>query len=450
MTEQFLNRTQIRAARQQVCRERMPQRVRRRVLRHTVEATVCAQRPLRDARIEPGAASADKQRRIRLAMRMIAEPVGDGGAHDRKYRHDALLRTFAAYAESARTVERRRVRHAERQRFGDAQAAAIQKTEQRGVAGGDGGLVGQFANVVRHRGCLCRREGARQRLFGAGCREEIDLRVGHSVPAREEAEEGPDRGQMPGAGRVAGTLRGLMRQPATKIGSPQLRERREVGLLAEVTNEKAEESGGVAAVGLHGQRRRAPFVRKPGEERDSSRPPPSFSTSSAEGRGERAAEEGERAGSLSGIEAHAIAGHESQKGGRALAGDADQCVVSRQAARPRRAAAAGLRLIPRKVTARGPSRRSTVPSGNGRVAGCCASMPMAAASTASSIGSSAATHSAGSRAPSKARTASCTRAARPAAARPAASTPSARAAIAAACSRSARNIAAIWSANGSP
>ena len=58
------------------------------------------------------------------------------------------------------------------------------------------------------------------------------------MPAREEAKEASHRGQMPGAGGVAGALGRLGRQPGAQVGLPQRGERRKIRLAAEMLRQE--------------------------------------------------------------------------------------------------------------------------------------------------------------------------------------------------------------------
>ena len=86
------------------------------------------------------------------------------------------------------------------------------------------------------------------------------------MPAREEAEEAAHRGQMPGASRIAGALRGLVRQPGAQIGLPQCCKRRQIGLAAEMLRQKSKEARDVRAVSLHRQERAMTLLPEPFEE----------------------------------------------------------------------------------------------------------------------------------------------------------------------------------------
>ena len=97
------------------------------------------------------------------AAGMQPQPRGDRLAHHRQHRNDAFFRSFADHAQRAVIAWPRRIAHVQRQRLGDAQAAAIQQREQRRVARLDRGLIGHFADILGHAARRRRRQRPRQR-----------------------------------------------------------------------------------------------------------------------------------------------------------------------------------------------------------------------------------------------------------------------------------------------
>ena len=169
----------------------------------------------------------------------------------------------------------------------------------------------------------------------------------------------------------------------------------------------------------------------------------------APSRRDRAAEERQRARARTGSRTVRSRANSASSAGGPCAGTRPVRRV-RPDRPPRRAAGVHRSRCRETAPASRPEAAPRYPSGSGSVPGMIASMHRCADRRARMLGISPLTQSSGSAARSSANTASCTRAAIPAAARPAASTSSARSSIAAACARSARTIAAMWSANTSP
>ena len=94
------------------------------------------------------------------AVRMQAQPRRHRLPHRRQHRHDALLAPLPTTRSSASRRRQRRVAHIQRQRLGDAQAAAVQQREQRGIARLDRGAVGHLADVRRSPPRACSRRQA--------------------------------------------------------------------------------------------------------------------------------------------------------------------------------------------------------------------------------------------------------------------------------------------------
>ena len=230
MAQQVLDRAQVRPARQQMRGERVPQRMRRRMLRQPVQPAEVAQRALRHRR-RPAA------RPVRRGT--AGCPAADPDAAPARRRPPRAPPAAPARCAPCRPCPpraaspppARRIAHIERQRLGDAQATAVQQREQRRVARLHRGGVRHLGDPLGHLARLAGRQRARHRPLAARRRDQLQRRIVHAMPARQEAVEAAHRRQVPGARGVAGTpaasaasqaRRSAWRSPASaaRSGSP--------------------------------------------------------------------------------------------------------------------------------------------------------------------------------------------------------------------------------------
>jgi hypothetical protein len=168
MAEQFLDRAQIAAAGEEVRREGMAQRVRRRGFGQVERGAHLLHLALDDGRRERPALGAPEKRfgwvEVKGAEAAIVCDGGEGRGQDRD---EPRLAALAGDAQDG-VGRGREVVAGEAERFGNAQAAGVEQRQRGGVAGGDPGFFGKLValrdDAARIR---CRqRLGQRFRLFG--------------------------------------------------------------------------------------------------------------------------------------------------------------------------------------------------------------------------------------------------------------------------------------------
>src|SRR5580692_3310662 len=130
VAEQFLDRADVAAAGEQVRGEGMPQRVRRCGLRQAERAAQPRHGELDEARRQRPALGADEQRPVVGQVEGTERDVIRDQLVDlRQQRHHALL---AALSGDSQRVARAEIGALQAQRFGNAQAAAIEQRQHRG------------------------------------------------------------------------------------------------------------------------------------------------------------------------------------------------------------------------------------------------------------------------------------------------------------------------------
>ena len=370
MAQQVLDRAQVRAARQQMRGERVPQRMRRRVLRQAVQpaevAAACAAPP-------PGPAA------CRARRGTAGCPAAGPGAAPARRRPPRAPPAAPARSAPCRPCPpraavrswQRRIAHIERQRLGDAQPTAVQQREQRRVARLDrrGCPTSRRSAPSTSRAWPCRQR-ARHRALAARRGDQLQRRIVHAMPARQEAKEAAHRGQVPRAGGIAGALGRLGRQPGAQIrpaAAPASAARSGSPPRCCVRNPR--KPGEVGAVGLHRQRRGAALLPEPVEEGNCRASSPVIRVSGRVPRPRRG--RGSRAGPVpcAGSSMCRIARQQGQQRRRPLARHAHQRIVPRQ---PR---GFGMQQAAHRLAHRGtppgarPAAAPTVPSGSGRAPG---------------------------------------------------------------------------------
>ena len=192
MPEQILDRAQVSATGQQMRRERVPQRVRRRVLRQPVQPPELPQRPLRHRRIQPPAARTEEQRAVRL-------PDPDAAPATRRQPRappaaPARCVPCSPLPTPAACIWPRRVAHIQRQCLGNPQPAAVQQREQRGIARLHRRGVRHLADPLGHVARLIRAPApAAPAALPRGVAISSSAGFSTPMPPRQEPEEAPHR-----------------------------------------------------------------------------------------------------------------------------------------------------------------------------------------------------------------------------------------------------------------
>ena len=165
MAQQFLDRAQVGAAGEEVGGEGVAQGVGGGVFGQSVQAAEVAQDFLGDGGVEAVAAGAGKESGAAgVDGHERAQGGHDGGEHG----DEALFVAFAEDAQCWRSAGFGDVAHVQRQGFGDAQAAAVEESEEGFVARLDVGHVAHDADVAGDSGGFVLGEGAGEGFAGAG------------------------------------------------------------------------------------------------------------------------------------------------------------------------------------------------------------------------------------------------------------------------------------------
>ena len=149
MAEQFLDIAHAGAAGQQMRGEAVAQGVGGRRLGQAQGAAQLAQLALDDARIETPAARPDEQRAIGFeVIGAIGDVFVDGGADHGEQRRHALPAALAGDRQGGvgAGLAGRYIPEIESQGLADAQAHAVEQHDQRGVALGRPGRIGESAD----------------------------------------------------------------------------------------------------------------------------------------------------------------------------------------------------------------------------------------------------------------------------------------------------------------
>ena len=135
MTEQFLDRPQVRAGAQEMRGEGVAERMGRGRGREPQRGARLLQAKLDDARGQPLAPHADEERIVRAELGGAEIEIAlDRGARDREDRDETCLVALAGHTKCVAALDRR-IGDLERQRLGNTQARTVEQRQHGGIAG---------------------------------------------------------------------------------------------------------------------------------------------------------------------------------------------------------------------------------------------------------------------------------------------------------------------------
>jgi hypothetical protein len=257
MPQQFLHGSEVAATLQDVRREGMAQRVRRRRFVEAEGAAELLHRPLDDARLQRPAARTDEKRTVRRdRMGALTQVVGDPGGDHRQHRHDTLLVALAGDANRI-ALRPRCVAPLQRQRLGNAQPRAVEQSEDRGIACRDPRFLVERVLHCHDTPCRIDRQRPRQAALRPWRTDGAERCTVGAALALEEPDQRADPGDAPRQRARAGAVVPPCRHEGADVGGGKLAEFRQPRRAAKVAGQEAEEVLGVAAVGLDRLRREA-------------------------------------------------------------------------------------------------------------------------------------------------------------------------------------------------
>ena len=207
MAEQFLKRAKVGTAREEMRREAVPQRMRRKALGQTQPFPRCGDCTAHEVRVERTAANSEEQRSVSLDRPGALASIGFDRSTDRWHdRYDTRLRPFAG--DPQRLADRPRA-SGERKRLRDAETGAVEQQQNGEVTGADPFLVRGFRGVLGEGNGFVRRHGPRQcprppRSAGPGQLRGLTLMLGDK--AQEVANGGKLASRRRGPEPLAATL----------------------------------------------------------------------------------------------------------------------------------------------------------------------------------------------------------------------------------------------------
>ena len=216
------------------------------------------------AGIERSALHTAEQRRALIERKRAEIDIAiDRLARQRQDRHEARLAAFAG--DDQRVAANRMGRQA--QSLGNAQAAAIEQGEHRGIAGdypgrrlfaGECVCLDQFARGLG-------RQRLRHRMWDLRRAKHTQSGVAEDLAALEEAEISADSGKLAGKGAAAAALIATARQEGAEIGRGEACEIGKRRGTAQMVCKEGHELSDVATIGFDRMDGRTPLGREIGE-----------------------------------------------------------------------------------------------------------------------------------------------------------------------------------------
>jgi len=265
MTEQLLDRPQIRAARQQMRREGVAQRVGCDALGKPEADPQPTQQCRRHRGMQAAAAHTDEERPVGLARIRAAAQIGvERAGNNRQHRHFALAAALAPHPEVRQPLRAyRQIAAVEPERLADPEPAAPEQQQKRPVARHDppgGALAGHGPEQVER---LILAHRARQAARHGRGAQMGERRVVQAAAPVEEAEEASDRGDGAHGGAAVVAAAVAVGEPGAEIGEPERGKIPGGDRPAQMPGEKGEELCEIVPVGAQRAGRQAALVPQP-------------------------------------------------------------------------------------------------------------------------------------------------------------------------------------------